>query len=60
MNPVSFLREVKAELDKVVWPSRTQIVQMTLLIIVISIIVGAYVGGLDFIFTTLVNSMLNK
>lgn len=58
MNPVGFLREVKTELDKVVWPTKEKTIQLTVLVLVVSIIVGAYVGSLDFIFTSLVNEFL--
>lgn len=58
MNPVSFLREVKMELDKVVWPTRRQALELTLLVVVISVIVGVYVGGLDFVFTSIINTLV--
>lgn len=58
MNPVVFLREVKTELDKVVWPTKEKTMQLTVLVLVVSIIVGVYVGGLDFVFTSLVNEFL--
>lgn len=58
MNPVSFLREVKVELDKVVWPGRKQVIELTVLVIAISLIIGAYVGALDLIFTSIVNTIL--
>ena len=51
MNPVSFLLEVKSEMAKIVWPRRQQAIQLTLLVIVVSAVVGVYIGGLDFIFT---------
>jgi preprotein translocase subunit SecE len=50
---VSFFGEVKTELSKVVWPKRTEVVRLTLTIIIISVVVGAYVGALDFGFTKL-------
>lgn len=58
MDPVSFLREVKAELDKVVWPGRKQVIELTVLVIIISLIIGAYVGALDLAFTSIVNTIL--
>ncbi|MEK7521671.1 MAG: preprotein translocase subunit SecE [Patescibacteria group bacterium] len=58
MNPIRFLSEVRSELSKVVWPTRAQTTQATILVIVISLIVGAYVGGLDLIFTSILNNLL--
>ncbi|OGY09323.1 MAG: preprotein translocase subunit SecE [Candidatus Blackburnbacteria bacterium RIFCSPHIGHO2_01_FULL_43_15b] len=60
MNPITFLTEVITELKKVVWPSRNQTIQATVLVIAISLIVGLYVGGLDYIFTTALNKLLFK
>jgi len=58
MNPLQFLSEVRSELSKVVWPTRAQTTQATILVIVISLIVGAYVGGLDLLFTSILNTLL--
>lgn len=48
---VKFLRDVKIELSKVTYPSRDEVVRLTLLVIVMSIIIGAYMGALDYAFT---------
>jgi len=58
MNPIYFLREVKAEMEKVVWPTREQSIQLTIMVISISILVGAYIGGLDFVFTNILNTLV--
>jgi len=52
-NPVEFLREVRVELKKVVWPTKKEVMRMTILIVIVSILTGAFVGGLDFLFTKL-------
>lgn len=48
--PGRFLREVAAELKKVTWPTREETVKLTIVVIVISILVGAFIGGLDSLF----------
>jgi preprotein translocase subunit SecE len=48
--PVTFLHEVIAELKKVTWPTREETVKLTVVVIVISILVGAFIGGLDSLF----------
>ena len=58
MKVFIFLREVRAELEKIVWPTRAETVRLTSLVLILSIIVGLYVGGLDFLFTSIVNSFL--
>lgn len=60
MSPLAFLNEVLAELRKVVWPTRAYTIQATILVVVLSVIVGTYVGGLDFLFTNILNQILVK
>ena len=53
VNPVSFFKEVKEELSKVTWPSREQTIRYTVLVIIVAVVVGLILGGLDFILTKL-------
>ena len=46
-----FLRESKAELNKVVWPSRDDVVSSVKVVIISTIIVAIVLGLLDFAFT---------
>ncbi len=50
IRPVQFMKEVIAELKKVTWPSRTETIKLTAVVIAISAIVGAFIGGLDILF----------
>ncbi|MBI4100805.1 preprotein translocase subunit SecE [Candidatus Microgenomates bacterium] len=50
-KPVTFVKEVQVELSKVVWPTRKQVIKLTLIVIGASIAVGVFIGGLDYIFT---------
>lgn len=52
-SPLSFLKEVKSELSKVTWLNRQQTFRLTLIVIGVSIVVGIFIGGLDFLFTKL-------
>ena len=45
-----FLRESKAELKKVVWPSRDDVVSSVKVVIISTIIVAIVLGLLDFAF----------
>lgn len=53
MNVVTYLQEVRAELQKVTWPKRETAVRMTGVVLGGSLVVGLYVGGLDYLFTNL-------
>ena len=53
-----FLRAVWAELQRVQWPNRRQLTQLTGVVLFFVIVVGAYLGGLDAIFSKLIQSIL--
>lgn len=42
-----FVQSVVSELKKVTWPKRNEVIRLTLVVIVISIIIGFYIGVLD-------------
>ena len=52
-TPVKFFEETRAELQKVTWPPRQEVTRLTMVVIGVSLIVGLYIGGLDFVFTKL-------
>lgn len=57
-SPVVFLKETRAELKKVTWPKQQDVVRLTVTVIVLSLIVGFYVGALDFLFTKVTELLL--
>ena len=48
--PIEFLKQVRAEMKKVVWPTRAQTIRLTLVVIGVSAAVGIFIGALDIIF----------
>lgn len=58
MKALDFLREVKVELDKVVWPTRQQTLELTMLVIFITLIVGFFIGGIDYLLTLVTGYLL--
>ena len=50
-----FIRQVVAELKKVVTPTRKELVSYTLVVLVFVIVMMALVGGLDWVFALFVN-----
>ncbi len=59
-NPIQFLKEAKAELTKVVWPSRKETIRITLGVILLSVVVAAFLGAVDYGLTRLVEFFLNS
>jgi preprotein translocase subunit SecE len=53
-----YLREVRQELKRVAWPTRSQTVTYTVVVLLVTGIVGAYTFGLDFLFKTGVLALL--
>lgn len=43
---------------QVKWPSHEETMRMTIMVIIVSIVVAAYSGGLDILFTSLLQSVL--
>ncbi len=53
-----FLRESWAELQKVDWPNRAQVIQGTVAVIIAVIIVGAFLWGVDQVVRPFVRDVL--
>lgn len=48
-----FLRDVKVELSKVVWPRFDEFVGSTIVVLIVMVLFSLYLGLLDFAFTRL-------
>ena len=53
-----FVRESVAELKKVEWPTRAQVIQGTIVVIIACVVVGAYLWGADQILKPFVRDVL--
>ena len=53
MNLINYLRDTRAELRHVSWPTRQQAINYTIIVLAISIGTGLFLGLLDFIFSRL-------
>lgn len=47
--PGDFLREVRAELKKVAWPTRQEVINYSIVVLVVSIVLTLFVAGIDWI-----------
>ena len=57
---LAYLSEVRLEVSKVTWPKRNEVIKLTLIVFIISGIVGAYTGALDFVFTKLLEFLVAR
>lgn len=58
LSPGKYLNEVSEEVKKVSWPSRQQTLDMTVLVVGVSLLIGIYIGALDFMFQELLAKVL--
>ncbi|MDP4009538.1 MAG: preprotein translocase subunit SecE [Candidatus Shapirobacteria bacterium] len=47
---IQYFNEVKAEFKNITWPKRETLIQLTVVVISISIVISLILGGFDFIF----------
>jgi preprotein translocase subunit SecE len=57
-NPLDFVRDVRSELRKVAWPSQRETINLTAVVIALSVVVGLFLGGVDFLFQELFRFLL--
>ncbi len=53
-----FIQEVRAELKKVNWPTRKELIDSTKVVIVASVLLMIFIGAVDAILSYLVNLVL--
>ncbi len=57
---IKYLKETKAELKEVVFPSTSQTINYTIIVIVISVLVALVLGGTDLGLRTGLSNLLNR
>jgi preprotein translocase subunit SecE len=56
--PLDFIHDVRSELRKVVWPTQRETVNLTVVVLALSLAVGLFLGGTDFVFQELFRWLL--
>jgi preprotein translocase subunit SecE len=59
-TPVNFFKEVRDELKKVVWPSREEVIRLTSVVIIVSLGIGLFLGGIDLLLTKIVQLIVAR
>lgn len=59
-TPIQFIKEARAELTKVVWPSRTETIRITVAVVLLSLFVAVFLGLTDYGLTALFEKFVNK
>ena len=53
-----YLKETRGELKHVSWPTKNQSILFTVIVIVFSFVVAAFLGAFDYLFTMLVKMFI--
>lgn len=53
MNIAQYIKETRAEMAHVKWPTRSQAINYALLVVAISVVTAAFLGLCDFVFSRL-------
>lgn len=60
MSILNYLKQTKAELTHVVWPTRSRAIAYTVIFIVISVAIGYGLGGIDALLKTGLKALILK
>jgi preprotein translocase subunit SecE len=59
MNKVmAFISEVRAEIKKITWPSRDELIGSTIIVCILVIICALILGGMDAVFSVLMKRII--
>ena len=58
-NTVQFIRETQQELKKVSWPSREELVGSTVVVVVTTFIMAAFIGSVDFVLSIVIRLLIH-
>jgi preprotein translocase SecE subunit len=60
MSIISYIKETKAEMDHVVWPTKKQAILFTVAVVVIAGVVAYLLGFFDYIFSIGLQKLLEQ
>ena len=55
---VRYLKETRAELRKVSWPTRKQAINLTLIVLAVTVAMAIFLGAVDFLFANLLRLLI--
>ncbi|NJM51379.1 MAG: preprotein translocase subunit SecE [Sphingomonadales bacterium] len=58
VNPGEFIRQVRTEVGKVVWPTRQETVQTAIMVLIMTVILAFFFLSVDGIFAWVVKQLL--
>ncbi len=58
MSIISYIKEVKLETKYIKWPTKKQVTNYTLVVVILSVILAIYIGALDAFFAKLLSKII--
>ena len=58
VSPGEFIRQVRAETSKVVWPTRKETVTTAVMVVIMTTLLALFFFGVDSVFSTIVQFLL--
>ncbi len=58
-SPGEFINQVKAETKKVVWPTRRETITTTIMVGIMTLLLGVFFFGIDQLFASIVKFLLS-
>jgi preprotein translocase subunit SecE len=58
-SPGEFIRQVRAETAKVVWPSRRETITTAVMVVIMTLLLGVFFFGVDQVFSRIVQFLLS-
>jgi preprotein translocase SecE subunit len=55
----NYIKEVRAEMKHVSWPSRTQTIMYTVVVVAVSLFTAIYLGAWDYLFAALITKIVH-
>lgn len=55
---INYIKESRVELRKVTWLSRDAVIQYTIAVIVVSLVLAFFLGGIDFLFSLILTKFI--
>jgi len=59
-SPVTFGKEALDELKKVTWPTKPEVIRLTIAVIAVSVFVAIFLGAIDIFFERLVKAIVTR
>ena len=57
---IQYIRDTRGEMRHVAWQTQQQTIIFTTLVIIVSLLTAAYLGALDYLFTRILELVINR